>query len=133
VDGRKQDLRVYTDAPVSSGFTTHLMDPHRDEAYFVAFSPDTKILFGYRWKRSDFPWLGIWEENQSRKQAPWNGKTITRGLEFGASPMPESRRKMIERGSLFGVPAYRWLPAKSRATAQYSAFITTANAIPDEI
>jgi hypothetical protein len=47
--------------------------------------------------------------------------------------MPESRRKMIERGSLFGVPAYRWLPAKSRATAQYSAFITTANAIPDEI
>ena len=133
VDGSTQDLRVYTNAPASSGFTTHLMDPHRDHAFFIAFSPDTKILFGYRWTRADFPWLGIWEENLSRKQAPWNGKTITRGLEFGASPMPETRRKMIERGSLFGVPAYRWLPAKSRATTNYSAFITTANAIPDEI
>jgi len=35
--------------------------------------------------------------------------------------MPESRRKMIERGNLFGVPAYRWLPAKGRATTHYSA------------
>jgi hypothetical protein len=133
IDGGKQDLRVYTNAPASSGFTTHLMDPHRGEAFFVAFSPETKVLIGYRWNRQDFPWLGIWEENHSRTTAPWSGKTLTRGLEFGASPMPEMRRKMIDRGSLFGVPAYRWLPAKSGATVRYSAFITTAESIPDEI
>jgi hypothetical protein len=133
VDGSKQDLRVYTDRAASSGYTTHLMDPHREDAFFVAFSPQTKVLFGYKWPRREFPWLGMWEENQSRTQTPWNGKTITQGMEFGASPMPEMRRKMIERGSLFGVPGYRWIPAKGRLSVQYSAFITAANEISDEV
>ena len=52
---------------------------------------------------------------------------------FRGITSPESRRKMIERGTLFGVPGYRWLPAKGRVTVQYSAFITTADAIPNEI
>ena len=133
IDGGKQDLRVYTTASASSAYTTHLMDPHREEAFFVAFSPESKVLFGYRWQRADFPWLGMWEENLSRTTAPWGGKTLTQGMEFGVSPMPESRRKMIQRGTLFGMPGYRWLPAKGRVTTQYSAFITTANTIPDEI
>ncbi len=80
----------------------------QDRAFFFAFSPRSSVLFGYVWNRADFPWLGIWEENHSRKQPPWNGETLTRGLEFGASPIPESRRKMIGRNNLFGVPAYRW-------------------------
>ena len=60
----------------------------------------------------DFPWLGIWEENLSRPFLPWAGTSITRGMEFGVSPMPEPRRQMIDRGKLFGVPTYRWIPAK---------------------
>ena len=38
---------------------------------------------------------------------------------------------MIERGSLFGVPGYRWLPARSVARVEYRAFIGTADSIPD--
>lgn len=129
--GGQQDLRVYTSAPVSGGFTTHLMDPHRERAFFMAFSPKSKVLLGYVWKRSDFPWLGIWEENHSRKQPPWNGETVTRGLEFGASPIPESRRKMIDRNNLFGVPAYRWAPGKTPIEVRYYAFVTTADAMPE--
>lgn len=132
-DGGTVDLRVYTDTPVSGGFTTHLMDTQRETAWFVAWSPKSKLAFGYAWKRSDFPWLGIWEENYSRDFAPWNGKTLTRGMEFGASPFPESRRKMIERGSLFGMPAYRWLPARSRATVRYCAFALQTDRIPEAI
>lgn len=131
--GRKEDLQVYTSAPESGGFDSVLMDPHRDQAFFFAFSPKTKVLFGYVWKRSDFPWLGLWEENYSRKQPPWNGRTLTRGMEFGASPVPESRRKMIDRHSLFGVPGYRWIPAKTKAQVNYWAFITTAESIPNSL
>jgi hypothetical protein len=58
---------------------------------------------------------------------------MTRGLEFGASPMPETRRKMMERGQLFGTPGYLWLPAESRVHAEYEAFIDTADSIPDEL
>jgi len=130
---RGEDLQIYTSEPVSGGFDTVLMDPHRDHAFFFAFSPKTKVLFGYVWSRSDFPWLGIWEENYNRKQPPWNGKTLTRGMEFGASPIPESRRKMIERNSLFGMPCYRWIPAKTKVTVDYFAFITTADSIPNSL
>jgi len=131
--GGTEDLRTYTSAESSAGFTTHMMDPHREEAFFVAWSPESHVLFGYKWKRTDFPWLGIWEENHARTGLPWGGKTMTRGMEFGASPMPESRRQMIDRGSLFGMPGFRWIPAKSKVMVNYSAMITTAGAIPDEI
>jgi hypothetical protein len=117
------DLQRFTDAPVSGGFTTHLLDPARDTAFFVAWSPRSQVAFGYVWRRSDFPWLGIWEENFSRTGPPWNGRTLTRGMEFGASPMPETRRQMIERGSLFGVPAFRWIPARAQVQARYCAAI----------
>jgi hypothetical protein len=127
------DLRVYPDMPVSAGFTTHLLDPHREHAWFVAFSPRSKMLFGYVWKRADFPWLGIWEENHSRENAPWNGRTLTRGMEFGASPMPETRRAMIERGGLFGVPGYRWIEAKRKVTVEYGAFLMPAAHTPESV
>jgi hypothetical protein len=133
VNGGAEDLRVFTSAPVSGGFDTVLMDPRHDRAFFFAFSPASKLLFGYVWKRADFPWLGIWEENCSRDQPPWNGRTLTRGMEFSASPFPESRRQMIDRKSLFGHPGYRWIPAKTKAQVEYHAFITTASSIPESL
>jgi hypothetical protein len=131
--GGHADLRLYTDAPVSGGFTTHLMDPHRETAHFVAYSPTARIAFGYVWRRTDFPWLGIWEENYSRTFPPWNGKTLSRGMEFGASPFPETRRQMIQRGALFGVPGYRWIPAKTRVEVRYWAAIDRAERIPEAL
>ena len=127
------DLRVLNGELASSAFTAHLMDPARDDAFFVAFSPASQLMFGYVWKQSDFPWLGIWEENHSRVHAPWNRKTLTRGMEFGVSPMPETRRQMIDRGSLFGTPTYRWLPAKSRLTVEYRIVTMRADTISESL
>jgi hypothetical protein len=131
IGGGSADLRIMNGDPHSSAFTAHLMDPARDEAFFLAFSPAAHLVFGYVWKQADFPWMGIWEENRSRVHAPWNGKTLARGMEFGVSPMPETRRRMVERGNLFGTPAYRWLPAKSRIEVEYRAFTARADAIPE--
>src|SRR5436305_10766997 len=82
-EGGTADLRRYTDRAASAAFTTHLMDPARDEAFFAAWSPESKVLFGYRWRRADFPWLGMWEEYHSRTDPPWNSQTLTCGMEFG--------------------------------------------------
>ncbi len=131
--GGYEDLRVYTAAPRSSGYTAHLMDPARDEGFFVAFSPSAGLAFGYVWRRADFPWMGIWEENHSRTAAPWNGRTLTRGLEFGASPMPETRRQMIERGKLFDTPTCRWIPARQRVEVNYCALLRPAKLIADAL
>ena len=121
--GGEYDLRVFTEAGVSAGYTAHLMDRGSDDASWRAWSPDGSVVFGYRWKRADFPWLGIWEENRSRRNPPWNGATIARGMEFGVSPQPEPRRNMINRCSMFDTPAYRWIPALGTVSVEYEAFI----------
>ena len=131
--GGTTDLRVFSDAASSSAYTTHLLDSSQEEAFFVAFSPAHKLAFEYRWRRADFPWLGIWEENRSRRNAPWNGRAITRGLEFGVSPFPESRRQMIERGRLFDTPTFRWIPARSRVDVEYTALLRPANSISERL
>ena len=107
------------------------MDPARDDAWFVAHSAQHQLAFGYVWRRADFPWLGVWEENRSRMHARWNGRTLTRGMEFGASPVPETRKQMIERGKMFDTPGYRWIVARARIGVEYHAGIAPAGDIPD--
>lgn len=131
MDGSTEDLRVYTNRAKSGAFTTHLMDPSRQEAWFAAFSPALRLAVAYIWRQSDFPWLGIWEENHLRAGAPWNGQALTRGMEFGVSPFPESRRAMIDRGRLFGVPGYRWIPARRKVTVRYRALLMPAGTLAD--
>lgn len=110
----------------SGGFTAHLMDPEEPSAFFAAYHPGLKTLIGYVWKRSDFPWLGIWEENHSRDHAPWNGRTLTCGMEFGVSPFPETRREALGRGRLFGQSTIGWLPARGSARVEYTMFLASA-------
>jgi hypothetical protein len=131
IGGGTEDMRVFTSREVSGAYSTHLMDTSRETAFFTAYSPSLELAIAYIWRRSDFPWLGIWEENCSRTSPPWNGRTLTRGMEFGASPMPESRRAMISRNGLFGAPGYRWIPAKSKVSVRYVALVSPARKAPE--
>jgi hypothetical protein len=131
LEGSEIDMRVYEAKEVSGGFTAHLMDPSKELAHFIAFSPRFHLAFGYVWRRADFPWLGRWEENHARAHVPWKASEMTLGMEFGVSPFPETRRQMVERGSLFGTPAFRWLPAKSKLSVRYAAFTQAADEIPE--
>lgn len=129
--GGMADMRAYTDAASSSAYTAHRMNVDSKRAFFVAFSPRARLAFGYAWRRSDFPWLGIWEENHARPNVPWNGQALTCGMEFGVSPIPESRRDMIERGRLFETPTFRWIPARAAVEVEYCATLRPAGTIPD--
>jgi hypothetical protein len=124
-DGSISDLSIYPSITKTAGYTAHLLDPTRSDAYFRAHSPRLGVWLEYRWRREDFPWIGRWEENCLRTHAPWNGRTRTCGLEFGVSPMPETRREMVHRGALFGVPAYRWLPGGCTVSVSYQIVIGT--------
>lgn len=132
-DGGTADLRRFTNRHVSGAYTAHLMDPAMEHAWFVAFAPSARLAFGYVWRRTDFPWMGIWEENHSRTAPPWNGQTLTRGMEFGVSPFPETRREMIDRGRMFGVPTYRWLPARTRVAVEYWIVTSEADRVPEAL
>jgi hypothetical protein len=128
---RTVDLATYPQADTFAGYAAHEMDKSLQRAGFIAHCPTSTLSFGYRWLREDFPWCGIWDEHLSRESAPWNGHAIARGMEFGVSPFPEPRRAMVERKSLFGTPAFKWLEAKSELSARYEARIWEAERLEE--
>jgi hypothetical protein len=100
-----------------------LLNPRRQMQYVTALNQPHRLLLGYCFRRSDFPWVAIWEENQARTNAPWNGRTQTRGLEFGSTPSPVTRREAFAVSPLFDTPTFSIVPAKGKKTVRYVSFI----------
>jgi hypothetical protein len=132
-DGGTADLRTMNPNAPASSYTAHVADATHEDVFFLAYSPVHQLAFGYVWKRADFPWMGIWEENCSRRWSPWNSRTITRGMEFGVSPFPESRVDMIERGKLLGERTFRWLPALGKLQVEYWVVTQHAAGVPENL
>ena len=101
-----------------------LLNPRRKVQYVTALNQPNHLLTGYCFRHSDFPWVAIWEENQARTDAPWNGRTQTRGLEFGSTPSPVTRREAFAVSPLFDTPTFSIVPAKGRTTVNYLSFLT---------
>lgn len=122
-DGKTDDLRIYPREPKTGDFVSLLTGEDSQWAWFTAMNIRLSLLIGYIWKRADFPWLDIWEENRSRTQKPWNGQTVVRGLEFANQPMPANYRTLASLHPMLGQPALAWLPAKATLLTAYSAWL----------
>lgn len=101
---------------------TVLLDSSAPIAYVAVLNWKLGQVFGYCFRTADYPWVAIWEENRVRRDAPWNGTTQARGLEFGTTPTPEGMRESVFAGRLFGVPRLICLPAAGRRTIPYVLF-----------
>jgi hypothetical protein len=100
-----------------------LLDPSRDVQFVGALNTRERLLIAYCFRRADYPWVTIWEENCTRQAPPWHGRTETRGLEFGSAPLPVTRREAFTRGPLLGMPTFSTVPARGRLTVRYVAFL----------
>ncbi len=109
--------RSYPAAARTSNFHTNLLSA----GYAEIRNERRQLALRYTWDAKDFPWLGIWEENEGRTPPPWLNRTITWGIEFGASPFPETRSQRAARGHLWGHPTAIWLPALGKRTISYAA------------
>ncbi len=127
-DGKKVSLREMQTRPNSGTYYAVLMDPKRERSFFTMFHKDHRMLIGYIWHTKDFPWMGDWQENKGNSGPPWNRQVVARGMEFGTTPFGGPMAQVVERGSLYGVPVYRWIGARERATVRYVAFLSE---IPD--
>jgi hypothetical protein len=101
------------------------MDPRRDFEFLLATNRELQLGVGYCFRRRDFPWMAIWEENCARPDSPWNGTTQARGMEFGTTPLPLGREAMRHRGDLFGTPTDCAIPAHGERKARYLIFLFT--------
>ncbi len=94
-----------------------LVNPERTYGYIAAFRRDKKLLFGYVFRRRDFPWLMNWMNYSGDSQA-------ARGIEFSTQPYDVSHRETVDAHEMFGMPTYRWLSAKSKLRTRFLLFYT---------
>jgi len=118
--GEIVDLRMIGRAcRTNSDFTAQHMNPERTDAWASAMNPRQGVLLAYHWRRMDFPWCGNWEENFCRRDAPWNGRSLVRGIEFANTPFPASLEQAVALNRLHGDRTYGWLPARSSAKTAF--------------
>jgi len=110
-----------------------LFDPDRDNVFIAAVNRQRQLLFGYCFRRQDFPWACVWEENRAISARPWNGQTQARGLEFTTNPIPVPRRESFALGKLFGTPTLSYIPAGGQKTVRYAAFLAPIPPDFDEV
>ena len=111
------DLRAAPEQSHSLDHTGHLMDPDSEWAFVTALHPVKRLLLGYLFRTSEFPWLQTWESYP-------RDRLMARGLEFGTQAFDLPRREVVTEGRKFGALLYRWLPARSEIRGTYLMFWT---------
>ena len=101
------------------------MNIEREVQYVLAINWKQRLGMGYCFRRTDFPWMTIWEENGVRQNGPWNGNAQVRGMEFGTTPFPLGREEILRREHLWDTPCRCVVPAQETRTARYIAFLFT--------
>jgi hypothetical protein len=119
----RADLRPFPLTPNTGSYRAFLLDPSRPLQFFALHHTDFRIAIGYLFPAEGNPWIADWQENRSNRTPPWNGQVVARGIEFGSSPFAEGLRRSVERGSLFGAPAYRWFGARQRLKTEFLVFV----------
>ncbi len=119
VDGKVVDLRLTPAPPNSGDHAAMLLDTNRKRVFVTMLHPEKHLLLGYIFNREEYPWVQNWENYQPDGQ-------LARGLEFGTQPYDVPRRQAIDTHEMFGMPAYRWLPAKSKIGSRFVMFYAHA-------
>lgn len=117
-DGQQVDLRSSAVDALSLDRAFCQMDPQRSLAFVTALHLEKRVLFGYLFRREDYPWLMNWMNYTGNERA-------ARGVEFSTQAFDGPRREIVELNTLFGIPAFRWLPAKSKLRLRFLLFCTT--------
>ena len=126
--GETVDLRTIGRAyRKNCDFTTQHMDPERADAWASVVNPRQGVLLAYHWRRADFPWVGNWEENFGRTAAPWNGRSLVRGIEFANSPFPTTLAEAVSLCTLHGERTYGWLPARGSVKTAFRMLLLPAD------
>jgi hypothetical protein len=86
--------------------------------WVVAYTVATRLLIGYIWRRSDFPWVNFWQD--------WSdGVMRYRGLEFGTTGVHEPLHRIVGTGrsSILGEKAIRYIDAGEEVSTSYGSFL----------
>jgi hypothetical protein len=115
-DNGQADLRIVP-AEHYLDLASCQIDPKRALGFVTALRLDKQLLFGYVFRRQDYPWLMSWMNYTGDRSA-------ARGMEFSTQPFDVSHQETVAMSPLFGTPTFRWLPAKSKLQTRFLFFYT---------
>ena len=115
--GATVDMRTFPEEPHFIDHAATLMDPSRDTEFVVAFNSARHYVYGYLFRRADYPWVQHWGNYPAVAE-------LVRGMEFGTQPYDVPRREAITMGTMFGAPTFRWLPAKGSIESHFLLFFS---------
>ena len=121
-DGGQADLRVIPTDHNWLDLASCQMDPRRRLEFVTALHLEKHLVYGYVFRREDYPWLMSWMNFTGDNSA-------ARGMEFSSQPFDISHRETVAMSPLFGTPTFRWLPAKSTIETRFLMFYTR---VPDD-
>jgi hypothetical protein len=121
VDGGQADLRVIPTDHNWLDLASCQMDPARKLEFVTALHLERHVVFGYVFRREDYPWLMSWMNFTGDEHA-------ARGMEFSTQTFDISHRETVAMSPLFGTPTFRWLPAKSKIETRFLMFYTSVPA-----
>ena len=123
VEGRSVDLQRPC-PKAGSGFVAGIqIDPRREHAFVCAVNHAQRLAVGYVFRRSQFPWVAVWEEDCARTEPPWRSREQARAFEFGVSPLPIGRAETLRRGEIFDTSTLLRIPARGSIGAAWVMFL----------
>jgi hypothetical protein len=126
--GGQADLTIPFQQKGTGFLASLLLQPERSHSYLAIHNRHHRVIAGYSFDRSRFPWITLWEENCARSYPPWNGTTQARGVEFGTSPMPLGLDQAREVRSLYDTPVLANIPAGAQLKTSYEIFVSQVSA-----
>lgn len=99
---------------------TFIVDPKEEFGWITAFSPTHHLLFGYVWKRTNYPWVHLWQH--------YNHDLIQyRGIEFGTAGIHQPFREILSTAPfVFGENTFEYIDAGESISKGYCSFIHDA-------
>lgn len=119
------DLRQLSQ-PCTSVFSFQV-DPQQTIGWITAWSPSDRLLIGYVWNRTAYPWIHLWQD--------WDKDRLRYlGIEFGTAAFHQPFPQLLESGlRLFGEKTTAYLDAGARESRRYLGFLLETGEEPVSI
>jgi hypothetical protein len=120
LDATVQTLLWPYDVP-SGSESIHSFIVGRQSVYgwITAYSPTFQCVLGYFWKRSDYPWIHLWQQYL-------HGEICYRGLEFGTTGVHQPFARLVMRPKILSEPNFDYIEPDECIQKKFLCFFCQA-------
>jgi hypothetical protein len=116
-DDKENDFNLSAPAINYNAVFSFIVNQKDEYGWITAYSPKHNLLFGYVWKRKDYPWIHLWQHFE-------NDKIKYRGIEFGTAGIHQLYKEILNTATeLFGEKTFAYIDAGEIITKNYFSFI----------